>query len=135
MKYYTAFLYKDKSPGELHCTHRYFGKLSDEEVADVTKIIDRYSTDLIWKVPIIAFSVPDMFGNRYKTRALRAESSSSAKLALFPELRSALTRIGMPDVYSLYQPHVTCDLEKIEEPFDRYALIGSGGVIVKEWKL
>lgn len=131
MKYYTCFLYKDKSPSELHCTHKYFGGMDEKAVAKVVGLIDEWFTGAWPGVPIVDFCVKDKFGAKYDTEVLKPQKPYPL---LLPVLRGALDTIAK-DQYKDYRPHVTCALERINEPFDRYALVGSGGVIIKEWKL
>lgn len=137
MKYYTAFLYKDVGPSELHCTHKYFGKLAELTIDEVVETIDAYFAAQTKpfrcaKEPV-PFTIEDFFGGKYKTRVLKMPKPY---MQLLPTLRTMLDSFAK-DQYSEYRPHVTCDKEygTIEQPFDRYALVGSGGVIVKEWKL
>lgn len=134
MKYYTAFLYKDKSPSELHCTHKYFGELTEANVTSVIAHIDVYLDTNTWVEPKVAFTIKDKFGAKYDTNVLKPAKTEQAEERLLPRLRSILDKFKR-DQFKSYRPHVTCDLESLSEPFDRYALVGSGGVIIKEWKL
>jgi hypothetical protein len=133
-KYYTAFLFAGKTPSELHCTHKYLGKLPGTSLVEVIKTINGYFLDHpAVEVPQVAFTVEDFFGGKFKTRVLRPLVKSTPKL--LPDLRKSLAKFGQKDTYT-YRPHVTCDeITEINEPFDRYVLVGSGGVIIKEWRL
>ncbi len=138
-KYYTAFLYKGKSPSELHCTHKYLGPVKPEQLREIMAIV----TDYLHRRSLLKagkpdplqvnFSVEDFFGAKYDTRVLKPAKKDERPL--LPELRKLLNKFSK-DSFKSFRPHVThAELAGIDEPFVSYALVGSGGVIIKEWKL
>lgn len=128
MAYYTAFLYEGKTPKELHCTHKFLGNIPASEVIEVIKVIDEYFAHKPRTFPLIRFDMTEVFA-----KSVRVLTPSYSGIKILPGLRGYLDCFSR-DQYDGYRPHVTCGLAVVDEPFSSYALIGPGGIIVKEWK-
>lgn len=133
-KYYLAFIYKKvKGADVLHCTHKYLGELTREELNQVEKVVDGFflrERPLPW----VQFTKPRLFGPNQDIRVLTASTSdprggfsrSGDPFREFNELRLRLDKFRKDDFP--YAPHVTTGLKKIEKRFSHYALISKRGI-------
>lgn len=130
MKYYTAFLTDNP---DLHCTHKYFGTLSEEKRGAVETFLTEYFSHPRRALPV-SFERTEWFGGYNAIRVLLPLDEASAVKALFPDLRARLD-IFRKDDYGSYRPHIsTPDYATIFAMFTGYALM-SGSTIIKRWSL
>lgn len=133
-KYYTAFVFGNDRPvlGFGHCTHKYFGELSDRQFTNVLKLCDQVFR-FHQTFPQAKFSEVKHFGN--SDNAVRVLTPHTFALHdWFPVLRSKLDPFKKDDFP--YHPHVTTEHEdEIDRPFYGYALINSTtNTIVECWR-
>lgn len=131
MKCYTAFIFEEIDPDLLHCTHKYLGDLSDNQIAGVRQIVDQYFRYThIPRLPQAVFSKEDFFGPNKEVRVLKPRSWVPNRWLL--DLRNMLGNFRKDD-FDSYQPHVTTLENIIDLPFSSYALIGDKQIL-GEWK-
>ncbi len=135
MKIYTAFLFEGQpDPDKLHCTHKYFGEVSDLGFTHIQSIIDEHFRNRIVRLPPrIVFSKKELFGPYKDIPVLLC--SSHAPDDFLCQLRSKLValKVGEEDKYE-YRPHVTTDRKIVEETIVSYALMVDGQVR-RQWPL
>lgn len=124
--YWTCFAYEDHGPQDLHCTHKYLGEQTPENLSEITKQIDWYFLSFYTHAITLNFNKIDWFDH---LRVLLP----SEPVRLFPLLRGWLAAYRKDDFP--YNPHVTCYTEdEINKPFTRYCLMNHNE-IVREWRL
>lgn len=126
---WSCFAYDGIDPYELHCTHVYFGRIDEEDVEHLKKILlFHVSNHSSFEID---FSSETYFSGRRVLLPGRRVSFHE----LLSTLRLSLQAFVSPDVerrYIMYRPHVTTDkYTQVKAPFTRYCLI-VGGTIVLE---
>jgi SPP1 gp7 family putative phage head morphogenesis protein len=130
MKVYTAFLFKGVSdPNKLHCTHKYFGEITSDQLADILRLVDNYFSEYTPIPPKVNFTVRKMFGEDETIPVLCPERYNLWDF--LPTLRESFIRFRKDDFS--YRPHVTTDLDGVVLPIDRYAIVTEDGV-VQAWE-
>lgn len=129
--FYTCFKFKEYQPAELHCTHKYLGKISDEQLSQVVAIIDSYFTKNTVDSFAPTFNQEDWFGPNQDLRVLKADPSLHNYLL---DLKNQLD-IFRVENHPVYNPHVTnTQFKTINLPFYSYVLV-KNGMVYKEWVL
>lgn len=133
MKYYTAFVYKNHDPKELHCTHKYLGALDADQATLVISMVDGwFKRTLLNSFPRVAFTEVDLFGPKKDIRVLKPKEGNGG-LSVFDSLRGALD-LFRPDDFPKWNAHVsTTDLNSVHIPFFSYALLDNDGTVIREW--
>ncbi len=142
-KFYTGFFFqksiKTFHPTDLHCTHKYLGELSADQIELVIDYCEGYlNSQPAIPFPRAVFDFPETFSNLSTSggsiRVLKSTSYNWAEW--FPSLRTALDRFRKDEFpFAHFTPHVsTPHLNRINEPFACYALVNSTrGTIEHFW--
>lgn len=126
-KFYTAFLYDTEAA--VHCTHKYLGTLDNNQLIEVTMILDSYFKKPR-TLPRVAFDQPDLFGFNKDIRVLVPTVWNTKDF--LPDLREKLQPYKRDD-YD-YRPHISTGARKLlVDRFAYYALM-TGPVVVKAWR-
>jgi hypothetical protein len=125
-KYYTTFLFEgEPDPKGLHCTHKYFGKLSPDEVGQVMITLKTYFAVDPFQPSRAVFSNPQLFGPRKNVRVLVLSFATCSLLSTLRKLLCDIKRDDYPTV-----PHVTTpDLLRYEAKIVDYVLVEDGQII------
>lgn len=101
MKVYTALLFNE---GQIdpHCTHKYLGVQSDENVGRIWVYLDKYFGSGKRKAPPVVFDKFEWFGPELNIRAL----TPSVSVPIFEAVRAQLDHFA-PNTYGKYRPHVS----------------------------
>lgn len=122
-EYCTMFAFEDYHD-DLHCTHKYLGELTDNELKALKIILNFYFDKNPFKSFKAKFDKEKMFGEEKDTRVL----ITSEKVSKFlPELKTTLDLFREDDFD--YSPHITTDEDEIHRPFTRYILVCDDKVI------
>lgn len=128
MKFYTAFIF-DTPYADLHCTHKYLGELTDEQLEEILELLEDFFVSKPRELPRVRFDQRDWFGHR---RNIAVLTPSESEGDFFLELREQLHRFR-PEDYAEFRPHVSTALECIDIPFRGFALMSKDAKIW-EWR-
>lgn len=106
--FWTTFLLEGYAADELHCTHKYFARLSDGEAWRVFRILSEFFSPKAYTAEpfLIKFDHADMFGPEHNTRVLVLDKESTVTILLgFGALRFQLDKFREDEWH--YTPHVT----------------------------
>lgn len=120
-KYWTCFYYEGFTPNQLHCTHKFFGDLSKNELESVIKIMDKHFNSTPFEKFKVTFGKEEMFGPDKDVRVLIPVDNKNYNKFLIP-LRDKLNKYRTDD-YDSYKPHVTTSMNKVDLPFKGYAFM------------
>lgn len=130
--YWTAFCLDEQDPNKLHCTHKFFGDISEKTARDVFNTLDEFFGLLPLDSPYLTFDRPALFGKDGDVEVLLADAESVEKIGRIGALRARLDSFRT-DEYPEYLPHVTTPLPKVEARVTGYALM-RGKTLVKQWR-
>lgn len=135
MKFYTAFLF-DSFSAEPHCTHKYLGTLTVEDLCEVVRIIrlfrpenlasPRLTFDRVakWKSPV-RLDGGELRHDIYRVLLPTLKYGFQEWKPLRDELKAFRL-----DEFVEYQPHITSLTEtRIDKPFTHYGICSHGRVI------
>lgn len=132
MTYYTAFGFNKFSIKEIHCTHKYLGKLSLDDEEKVIKIIENYLNKKKLKSFIEDFSQVEYFGSLKNIRVITPIYPKFDYYLL--DLREQLS-IFKKDDFPTYQPHISTNtFNRINNYFDYFCIV-KDNQIIKKWLL
>ncbi len=134
---YTAFGFKGFPIADLHCTHKYLGGMTYNEMSLVRKTLDLYfSHDQTRSKSFrIDFEVEAIFGPPTVRVLLPKPGSKLVIQNVFGDLRIRLDRWRKDD-FPEYRPHVSVgDFDTVvREPIDRYVLVyGDAAIAVYDF--
>jgi SPP1 gp7 family putative phage head morphogenesis protein len=126
MRVYTAFLFAGvNNPEYLHCTHKYFGEVTPEQLSEIERMVALYFQERTPVAPKVNFTVRKQYGELENVPVLCPDIFSLGDF--LPDLRESFRKFRQDDFS--YSPHVTTELDAVIVPIDRYALVGQDGVI------
>lgn len=131
MSFWTCFAYEGIDPNELHCTHKYLGNLTSDQVTYVTALLDFYFRQNPYKTWTEDFFLPADFGRENNIRVLLPENYENYENYLW-NLRKQLDEFRVDD-FEGYVPHVTTQADRVNKPLTRYCFM-EDLVILKEYK-
>jgi 2'-5' RNA ligase len=126
-QYCTMFAFDDHHD-DLHCTHKFLGTLTPNEVKAIEVILKHYFTKNPFKSFKVKFDEEKFFGENEDIRVVATSTSTDKFL---PDLRKTLDLFRDDDFD--YNPHITTDQELINKPLTRY-LFACGDDIIAEYK-
>lgn len=128
--WWTCFYYKGENISKLHCTHKYFGDLTPEQVSVAKKDLGKHFKNNEYTPFKVTFDQEEFFGVDKDIRVLTPKDFPETEKRL--DLKKDLGKI-VKDNYPDYKPHVTDETRKsISKPFVGYALM-YGDDIVKSY--
>lgn len=135
-KYYLGFTFSSNPVVGLHCTHAYFGTLSEPGLKNVTDIVDTFFKDFgpVW-MPRVAFTTPMIFGGEGEEAVRVLTTRDLEAFQVFDRLRQVFLDLKLISTKYPYRPHVTTkNLGLVNTPFYSYALVCDGRVL-KSWPI
>lgn len=136
-KYYTCFAVIGKHPRKYHCTHKYLGALSKDDVTYTKAILDAYFSRAANAQPVRAtFDVSEVFDDNGSDVRVVAQREDYGEFRFHDPLLEVLDMIAPDSVYPRRYHITTLDEAPsgVAHLFNRYVLIG-GGRIVRSWLL
>lgn len=147
-KFYTAFVMyvRDGVTGELlqlHCTHKYLGEQTNEQMGDVARICGRYFSQAR-AFPKAVFNKREEFQKepprwrQPRERLVSVLTSFIHRDAFFPDLKLELDKFRADD-FEEYKPHITlAKYPSVSGIFQAYAIMSGEQVICcwenREWQ-
>lgn len=119
--YWSEFRFGTPGLAKFHCTHKFFGQLSDAVAAQVWTTIDDYFRTHLVRPFYVPFKNAEMFGPWKDVRVLTCDPGYVVDL--LPDLRAQLD-VFKEDDYKPYRPHITTKYKAIASPFTQYKLRG-----------
>lgn len=129
--FWTTFTFEGTAPQDLHCTHKFFGTLDDNNAREMMETIEDYFKNNEFKKFYIVFDQEEFFGDNNETRVLTPSDKSLDNFHL--NLRNNLEKFKK-DNYPNYKPHVTTPtLDKVAIPITGYSLL-FGSTVLKSYE-
>jgi len=119
--FWATFVFKGTSPGDLHCTHKFFGEMEDSSVKSILSTLDKYFSKNPFKTFKTVFNKEEFFGQDKNIRVITPVFINKSNFLV--DLRDKLQKYK-PDDYPEYLPHVTTEtINKLDLPIVGYAFL------------
>jgi hypothetical protein len=130
IKYYSNFCFEGYKPTQFHCTHLYFGELTNAQLLEVQRIIEGYFHNVPLYKSLVEFDERKMFGKEGNIPVLLLKTQG---VDFHLGLRTKLEQFDNNDLDFL--PHVTTDQEYFSGMINRYSLIQKDEDNVEELRI
>lgn len=116
----------------MHCTHAYFGTLSQWDVDTIVEKVDAFfKANAPISMPRVVFDQVETFDDDTRVLVTRNLGAFQA----LNSLRLHFAELGMISTKYSFRPHVSTSIfDSVAHPFYSYALMKSGHVL-RQWEI